>query len=59
MVGVALYSLALLYTLFSADPIIKHMKKCKYCKQRINEKSLRCINCTSWLDGREEYPRYT
>lgn len=38
MVGVALYSLAHLYTLLSTDPIIKHMKKCKYCKQRINEK---------------------
>lgn len=75
MIGCALYALAHLYQLMSTDPIIKHTKKCKYCKQRINEKvskplrpkivrsthllqSLRCINCTSWLDGREERIRY-
>lgn len=38
MVGISLYALAHLYTILSADPIIKHTKKCKYCKQRINEK---------------------
>lgn len=38
MIGLALYALALLYTSFSSDPIIKHTKKCKYCRQRINEK---------------------
>lgn len=77
MIGLALYALAHMYTLLSADPIIKHTKKCKYCKQRINEKvstgrfreagviqadnvvkCVRCINCTSWLDGREERIRY-
>ncbi|CAH0015608.1 unnamed protein product [Clonostachys rhizophaga] len=39
MIGLALYALALLYTSFSSDPIIKHTKKCKYCRQRINEKT--------------------
>ncbi|CAH0048889.1 unnamed protein product [Clonostachys solani] len=72
MIGLALYALALLYTSFSSDPIIKHTKKCKYCRQRINEKtaryklansdgsskSIRCIHCTSWLDGREERVRF-
>lgn len=38
MVGFALYALAHLYQLLSTDPIIKHTKKCKYCKQLINEK---------------------
>lgn len=38
MVGVSLYALAHLYTVLSSDPIIKHTKKCKYCRQRINEK---------------------
>jgi hypothetical protein len=38
MIGLALYGLAHLYTLMSSDPIIKYTKKCKYCKQRINEK---------------------
>ncbi|OAQ63134.1 large-conductance mechanosensitive channel [Pochonia chlamydosporia 170] len=54
MVGFALYGLAHVYTLVSHDPIIKYTKKCKYCRKRINEKCLRCINCTSWQDGREE-----
>lgn len=38
MVGVALYGLAHIYQLLSHDPIIKHTKKCKYCRQRINAK---------------------
>ncbi|OAA47794.1 Large-conductance mechanosensitive channel [Metarhizium rileyi] len=54
MVGFALYGLAHIYTLVSHDPIIKYTKKCKYCRKHINEKSLRCVNCTSWQDGREE-----
>ncbi|KAH7017597.1 large-conductance mechanosensitive channel [Ilyonectria destructans] len=54
MLGFALYGLAHFYTMVSHDPIIKHTKKCKYCRQRINEKAARCIHCTSWLDGRED-----
>ncbi|KAJ4157593.1 hypothetical protein NW754_009236 [Fusarium falciforme] len=54
MLGLSLYGLAHLYQLASTEPIIKHTKKCKYCRQRINEKSARCIHCTSWLDGRED-----
>ncbi|UNI21847.1 hypothetical protein JDV02_007799 [Purpureocillium takamizusanense] len=54
MVGFSLYGLAHIYTLVSNDPIIKYTKKCKYCRKRINEKCLRCINCTSWQDGRED-----
>ena len=38
MIGIALYGLANIYQLASHDPIIKHTKKCKFCKQRINEK---------------------
>ncbi|CAK7565752.1 MAG: hypothetical protein SEPTF4163_003678 [Sporothrix epigloea] len=53
-VGISLYALASVYQYFSHDPIIKHTVKCKYCRKRISEKSLRCVNCTSWLDGREE-----
>ncbi|RMJ19190.1 hypothetical protein BHE90_003274 [Fusarium euwallaceae] len=54
MLGLSLYGLAHLYQLASTEPIIKHTKKCKYCRQRINEKAARCIHCTSWLDGRED-----
>ncbi|POS78108.1 hypothetical protein DHEL01_v203508 [Diaporthe helianthi] len=55
--GSALYALAGLYQYLSKDPIIKHMIKCRYCRKNVNEKSLRCVNCTSWLDGREENMR--
>ncbi|KAH6632647.1 large-conductance mechanosensitive channel [Chaetomium tenue] len=53
-VGCSLYGLAALYQYFSQDPIIKHTVKCKYCRKRINEKALRCVNCSSWQDGRED-----
>lgn len=38
MLGFALYGLAHMYQLASSEPIIKHTKKCKYCRQRINDK---------------------
>ncbi|KAK8106266.1 hypothetical protein PG999_009625 [Apiospora kogelbergensis] len=53
-IGLALYGLASLYQYFSNDPIIKHTVKCRYCKKYISDKAVRCVNCTSWLDGREE-----
>ncbi|KAI0008001.1 gated mechanosensitive channel [Xylariaceae sp. FL0662B] len=52
--GVALYALASLYQWVSKDNIIKHSAKCPYCKKRVSEKAIRCVNCTSWLDGRED-----
>ncbi|KAM0448868.1 hypothetical protein ACHAPV_001775 [Trichoderma viride] len=57
MVGFSLYGLAHVYTLLSHDPIIKYSRKCPYCLKRINEKSRRCVNCSSWLDGREDLPQ--
>ncbi|KAK4449903.1 putative large-conductance mechanosensitive channel [Podospora aff. communis PSN243] len=56
-VGFSLYGLASLYQWFSKDPIIKRQVKCKYCRKWINEKSSRCVNCTSWQDGREDHRR--
>ncbi|KAL2024512.1 hypothetical protein VTK56DRAFT_7555 [Thermocarpiscus australiensis] len=53
-VGFSLYGLAAVYQYFSQDPIIKHTVKCRYCRKRINEKAARCVNCTSWQDGRED-----
>ncbi|KAG7287077.1 hypothetical protein NEMBOFW57_006580 [Staphylotrichum longicolle] len=56
-VGFSLYGLAAVYQYFSQDPIIKHTVKCRYCRKRINEKrekALRCVNCSSWQDGRED-----
>ncbi|CAN8102897.1 unnamed protein product [Discula destructiva] len=57
--GMALYGLASLYEYFSVDPIIRRTVKCRYCKKWVNEQSIRCINCTSWLDGREDLVRRT
>ncbi len=70
MVGLCLYGVAHIYTLVSHDPIIKFTIKCRYCRKRINEKvcnvvvpmrksvandqALRCVNCSSWQDGRED-----
>ncbi|RDL38676.1 uncharacterized protein BP5553_03016 [Venustampulla echinocandica] len=55
-VGFALYVVAALYDRFGgSDPIVKHTVKCKYCRKRINYKAFRCVNCTSWQDGREEH----
>ncbi|GAP87283.1 putative large conductance mechanosensitive channel [Rosellinia necatrix] len=55
--GAMLYALACLYQFFSKEDFIKHTIKCRYCKKRVSEKAIRCINCTSWLDGREERMR--
>ncbi|KAH8681360.1 large-conductance mechanosensitive channel [Xylariales sp. PMI_506] len=52
--GIALYMLAIAYEYTSQDPIIKHQTKCRYCKKYISKRAIRCVNCTSWLDGREE-----
>ncbi|KAI2606709.1 gated mechanosensitive channel [Hypoxylon sp. NC1633] len=56
-IGLALYGLATVYQYLSNDPIIKHNVKCRYCKKSVSSKALRCVNCTSWLDGREERMR--
>lgn len=53
-VGISLYALAGLYQYFAKDPIIKHFRKCPYCRKNINEKARRCVNCTSWVDGTED-----
>ncbi|KAI0541119.1 large-conductance mechanosensitive channel [Xylaria digitata] len=55
--GLMLYALAYVYNCFSKDDIIKYTVKCRYCKKRISAKAKRCVNCTSWLDGREERMR--
>jgi large conductance mechanosensitive channel len=54
VLAVALFLVAKTYSLASKDNIIKRQVKCKYCRKYINEKAKRCVNCTSWQDGREE-----
>ncbi|KAK3997382.1 large-conductance mechanosensitive channel [Cladorrhinum sp. PSN332] len=53
-VGFVLYGMAWGYQLMSSDPIIKRTVKCRYCRKEINEKAKRCVECTSWQDGRED-----
>ncbi|KAH7626181.1 large-conductance mechanosensitive channel [Sordaria sp. MPI-SDFR-AT-0083] len=53
-VGFSLYSIASIYQFMSKDPIIKKTIRCQYCCKFVNINSIRCINCTSWLDGRED-----
>ncbi|KZL83362.1 large conductance mechanosensitive channel protein, partial [Colletotrichum incanum] len=61
-IGISLYGLAHVFQFFSPEPIIKHTVKCKYCRKRISNKASwnhftqaqRCVNCTSWQDGRED-----
>ncbi|PBP23621.1 hypothetical protein BUE80_DR005328 [Diplocarpon rosae] len=54
-VGLALYFVASVYDTVSTESIIKHTAKCRYCRKRISDKAQRCINCTSWQDGREDH----
>ena len=37
-IGIALYTIASVYTWVSNDAIIKHTVKCKFCRKRISEK---------------------
>jgi len=52
-VGLSLYGIARVYGWVSQDSVIKHTVKCAYCRKSVSEKARRCVNCTSWLDGRE------
>lgn len=53
-VGASLYALARVYGWVSKDSIIRHTVKCKFCRKSVSEKARRCVNCTSWLDGRDD-----
>jgi len=54
--GLALYLMARIYGWVSKDSIIKKTTRCAYCRKEISPKAKRCYLCTSWLDGREDYP---
>ena len=53
-VAVSLFVVARIYSSVSHENIVKRQVKCKYCRKYISEKAKRCINCTSWQDGRED-----
>ncbi|KAJ4356733.1 uncharacterized protein N0V89_004769 [Didymosphaeria variabile] len=54
LIAVSLWIIASLYSRSSGDNIVKKQIKCKYCRKWKSEKAKRCVNCTSWMDGREE-----
>ena len=54
IVALSLFLIASFYGWAAEDNIIKKQVKCRYCRKYISEKARRCVNCTSWLDGREE-----
>lgn len=54
LIAVSLWVIAMTYSRTSGDNIVKVQVKCKYCRKYINEKAKRCVNCTSWSDGRED-----
>ena len=53
LIALSLWVIAMTYSRTSGDNIVKKQVKCKYCRKYISEKAKRCVNCTSWLDGRE------
>lgn len=53
-IAVSLWIIALAYSRGTDDNIVKKQVKCKFCRKYISEKAKRCVNCTSWTDGREE-----
>ncbi|TKX21663.1 anditomin synthesis protein L [Elsinoe australis] len=54
LIALSLFMIARGYEWVSKDKIVKRQVKCKYCRKYISEKARRCVNCTSWLDGRED-----
>jgi large conductance mechanosensitive channel len=52
-IALALWLIALGYSRGTDDNIVKKQVKCKFCRKYISEKAKRCVNCTSWVDGRE------
>jgi len=54
MISISLFLIASFYGWITKDNIIKKQVKCRYCRKFISEKAKRCVNCTSWVDGRED-----
>lgn len=54
LIALALFTVTRIYGWVTSDNIVKRQIKCKYCRKYISDKAKRCVNCTSWLDGREE-----
>ncbi|KAJ5098646.1 hypothetical protein N7532_005647 [Penicillium argentinense] len=55
-VSLTLFAVAHLYMAISHNKIIKPTVRCRYCKKYISIEAKRCLNCSSWQDGREDLP---
>ncbi|KAJ5152219.1 Large-conductance mechanosensitive channel [Penicillium capsulatum] len=56
-VSLTLFAIAHLYMFISHNKIIKPTVRCRYCKKFISIEASRCLNCSSWQDGREDLPK--
>jgi large conductance mechanosensitive channel len=56
LIAISLWSIAKTYGWMASDNIIKKQVKCKYCRKYISARAKRCVNCTTWQDGREDKP---
>ena len=54
LIAVSLWGIASAYSRWSGDNIVKKQVKCRYCRKYISDKAKRCVNCSSWQDGRED-----
>jgi large conductance mechanosensitive channel len=54
LIALSLFLIAKMYSIVTKDNIVKRQVRCKYCRKYISERAKRCVNCTSWQDGREE-----
>ncbi|EPS32392.1 hypothetical protein PDE_07352 [Penicillium oxalicum 114-2] len=58
-VSLTLFAVAHLYMFVSRDKIIKPTVRCRYCRKFISVQAKRCVNCSTWQDGREDLPGET
>ncbi|KAF2014605.1 gated mechanosensitive channel [Aaosphaeria arxii CBS 175.79] len=55
ILATSMWIIATVYSRTTDDNIVKRQVRCKYCRKFISEKAVRCVNCTSWVDGREDH----
>lgn len=54
LIALSLWGIASAYSRWTGDNIVKKQVKCRYCRKYISDKAKRCVNCSSWQDGRED-----
>ncbi|KAH7112870.1 putative large-conductance mechanosensitive channel [Dendryphion nanum] len=54
ILAISMWAIASLYSRTTNDNIVKRQIRCRFCRKYISEKAKRCVNCTSWQDGRED-----